>query len=1018
MGTFTGASGPDVLAGTNDDDVFLLQSGGDDSASGGEGMDGFYFGAALTSADALDGGNGADTLALQGDYSSGLTFGDIRSAEYMVLFSGANTAFGDTAGNRYSYNLTTTDAQRGPGENLTVIATGLLANENVTFNGAAESDASLTIYAGTGVDHLTGGAGGDGFFFGADGNLTGDDRIDGGAGADTVALRGNYLTGPFLSGAVFFQDATLKGVEVLALLSGHTNEYTGTIVASGFSYDLLMADGNVAAGARMDVIATGLGGDEHVYFDGSREVDGSYRVLSGAGADFIFGSQTGDAIYGGLGSDQLTGNGGGDTFIYRSAAESTTASRDIITDFGMGDVIDLGAIDANSLTEGKEAFAFVGTSAFSGTAGELRATATGGGTWLLEGDTNGDSVADLAIDVRLTGGFTLVGNNSMVTAVAPLVTPVFAEVESNDGRGIAQAIDRNLFAVAANPDLIDATLPSATIRGSISTPSDVDFFKVTLNAGERLYLDVDHSLAGGLDAVLSAYGPDGALIGQDDDPDFDDAGSDRNGAYASDPHTTDSMLVFRAQTSGTYTFSVEAFKDPDRPGVASQGSYDLQVSFGPPVSAAQIQRENVDALISGAKWDVTALTYSFPSFASDYPDYGTGSEPYNNFHPLNFAQQNAVRSALGKLSDFSDLSFTEVTGNRSGAMLRYAMSDEPDTAYAFYPAGNFPLGGDAWFRYSGSIYSSPVLGNYAFLTFMHETGHALGLKHGQEFPYALSPDQDTLEYSIMTYRGYAGAPLDGYRNEPFGYPQSYMMYDIAALQKMYGADFTFNSGDSVYRWDANSGQMSINGVGQASPGANRVFLTTWDGGGNDTYDLSNYSTGVTLDLRPGEWTTTSQVQLANLGSGHYARGNVANSLLFNDDPRSLIENGIGGSGADLLIANQAANHLTGNGGADTFRWVAASDSRPGGSADTIDDFQNGFDHIDLSAIDADSRTAFNDAFHWIGGNAFSGTAGELRGEVIGGSAHIFADVDADGIADFELILAHQTTLPDPQAFAF
>ena len=41
-----------------------------------------------------------------------------------------------------------------------------------------------------------------------------------------------------------------------------------------------------------------------------------------------------------------------------------------------------------------------------------------------------------------------------------------------------------------------------------------------------------------------------------------------------------------------------------------------------------------------------------------------------------------------------------------------------------------------------------------------------------------------------------------------------MMYDIAALQQIYGANYGFNSGDSVYTWNPTTGEMSINGVGQ------------------------------------------------------------------------------------------------------------------------------------------------------------------------------------------------------------
>ena len=76
----------------------------------------------------------------------------------------------------------------------------------------------------------------------------------------------------------------------------------------------------------------------------------------------------------------------------------------------------------------------------------------------------------------------------------------------------------------------------------------------------------------------------------------------------------------------------------------------------------------------------------------------------------------------------------------------------------------------------------------------------------------------------------------------------------------------YNNGNTTYTWNSTTGEMSVNGVGQGTPGGNRVFLTIWDGGGNDTYDMSNYGGGVSIDLRAGSWSITSQTQRANLGA--------------------------------------------------------------------------------------------------------------------------------------------------------
>ncbi|WP_111412343.1 cellulose binding domain-containing protein [Billgrantia lactosivorans] len=123
------------------------------------------------------------------------------------------------------------------------------------------------------------------------------------------------------------------------------------------------------------------------------ELDGQ---IGTEGDDTLLGTAEADVLYGGLGGDSLTGGEGGDRFVYLSTYESTAFESDIIVDFerGEGDLIDLSGIDADLASDGAQAFAWVGSAAFSGTAGELRSE---GG--LLQGDVNGDGVVDLQIDV-------------------------------------------------------------------------------------------------------------------------------------------------------------------------------------------------------------------------------------------------------------------------------------------------------------------------------------------------------------------------------------------------------------------------------------------------------------------------------------------------------------------------------------------------------------------------------------------------------------------------------------------
>ena len=88
-----------------------------------------------------------------------------------------------------------------------------------------------------------------------------------------------------------------------------------------------------------------------------------------------------------------------DIFRYTVATESSagTTTRDFINGFIHGtDVIDLAAIDANSVGGGaNDAFTFIGSAAFGGagaaSAGQLRFFTFGGGNLnIVEADRNGD----------------------------------------------------------------------------------------------------------------------------------------------------------------------------------------------------------------------------------------------------------------------------------------------------------------------------------------------------------------------------------------------------------------------------------------------------------------------------------------------------------------------------------------------------------------------------------------------------------------------------------------------------
>lgn len=390
---------------------------------------------------------------------------------------------------------------------------------------------------------------------------------------------------------------------------------------------------------------------------------------------------------------------------------------------------------------------------------------------------------------------------------------------------------------------------------------------------------------------------------------------------------------------------------------------------------------NIDALLAPSRWDSTALSFSFTDSIADYgAGYPNRAIRAASFQALNATQQAVARSWLQTANSgyymVSNLSPYELTGTSdASATIRMAMSDivPGGTAEAFFPNPS-EYGGDAWFNRSD--YNNPVIGTYAYYTFGHELGHALGLNHGHEpglRGVSMDANRDSMEFSIMTYRSYVNGPLTGYTNEAGGFAQSLMMYDIAAIQHMYGAWFGANSGDTRYTFSTLTGEMFVNGAGQGVPFSNRVFRTIWDGDGVDTYDFGNYTTNLSIDLAPGSWsnldTSGGHFQQAYLGDGNYARGHVFNALQYQGDARSLIENAVGGSGHDVIRGNDINNVLWGGAGNDTM---------DGGQGDDTLYLGDGDDYVDISSGGNDvfwCGTGNDFAFGYTGNETYYGEAG-------------------------------------------
>ena len=321
-------AGNDHIAGTADSDLIYardgndqldLSQGGNDQVYGGAGDDGFFFGAAFTAADHVDGGAGAnDQIGLQGNYAgaNALTLGasTITGIEAIVVLPG------------FSYDITTVDANLAAGQVLKIQATQLAAGQSLTFDGSAETDGSFLVYGGQGDDNMTGGAGNDGFYFGP-GGFNSSDTIDGGPGAnDQLALDGDYT---------ITMGGNVTGVEVLVLLPGPAGTPN--------TFNVTISDAFVAAGQTMTVF--GLQVSTSIMIDGSGEHDGNLRLYGGSAPDTLIGGNGGSGtnwFFGSGGGDALTSGTGVDTFYYDDAGQSTSLTFDRIVGFDEAvDKIDL-----------------------------------------------------------------------------------------------------------------------------------------------------------------------------------------------------------------------------------------------------------------------------------------------------------------------------------------------------------------------------------------------------------------------------------------------------------------------------------------------------------------------------------------------------------------------------------------------------------------------------------------------------------------------------------------------------
>jgi len=336
---------------------------------------------------------------------------------------------------------------------------------------------------------------------------------------------------------------------------------------------------------------------------------------------------------------------------------------------------------------------------------------------------------------------------------------------------------------------------------------------------------------------------------------------------------------------------------------------------------------------SGYKWldgsdgvvdGITNLSFAFKSNAS-------GTDPAG-FSRFTAAEINYTLNMMASWSDVANIKFNRMGAGTTGdgaysnnatiLFSNYNVNDG-NAAYAYMPgATDFASNaGDVYVNFNNPSSQIWDYMTYGAMAIAHEFGHALGLQHpgdynstlGVTFTYSTSAAylEDSRQYTLMSYfdGSSTGETANIYASAP-------LMDDIAAMQKLYGANMTTRTGNTVYGFNSTADRdwfsASVNGV------ARSVVFCVWDAGGTDTFDFSGYGQNQTIDLRAGAFSHVGGL----VGTVSIAVG-------------AIIENAIGGAGADTLIGNEVSNTLTGGAGNDLLDGGAGADSLNGGLGDDI-----------------------------------------------------------------------------------
>ena len=574
-------------------------------------------------------------------------------------------------------------------------------------------------------------------------------------------------------------------------------------------------------------------------------------------------------------------------------------------------------------------------------------TLTAGQTYSFYTILSGSTIGDTVLTLRNSTGTEITSNDdanitnglywSEITFTAATTGTYYLEVEgysTDTGSYYLTSTAPVADTIAASSSTTASLTLGAPVTGQINANGDHDWYAVTLTAGTT-YEFVTNAVNGtDVDTTLLLRNAAGTILGYNDDS---------AGTY--------SRLVFTATSSGTFYIDVGAW------GNAESGAY--QITFGEPEPLSLYTHDQIaDQLVNGY-WGGAGQARNF--------NVSPGGNITVNVTALTAEGQFFALAALNLWSDVLGVTFTQVT---TGGNITF--DDTEEGAFASSTrSGNTIISSEVNVSTDWIAGDGTNLNSYSFQTYIHEIGHALGLGHAGNYNGNADYATDALYLNdswATTVMSYFSQTENTYF-AGLGFNQAYitspMVADILAMQEMYGTATTTRTGNTVHGNGNTSGRSIYDAVGGSTPAS----YTILDHGGIDTLDYSVYTQAQRIDLNAETFSNIG----GRTGNVTIARGTV-------------IENAIGGSGADTIVGNTAANTLTGgngndtiNGGGgndiliggagndtmtggagnDTFRYLAVAEGPTTGTADTITDFTVGGDKIDLIGLNISSHTITN-----------------------------------------------------------